>query len=269
MNIKAVVKVMNFHALLRVEASGRQAVMYGTMEEELSDMMRILQSNRNLQLDKRIRLPNSHLPVLRIYLGSDLGFCGNINTLISSALQHDTGAEKIVIGRKLRKPKEVSLYLTREEFQSSFEKVREYLERAVRERCWSAVEVVYNHYQNVTSISQEVKRIYPLASAQENVTRKNASRNNEWDDFEIEGDAERLLEDMTISCMIYEIRIAAASAYAAENIMRQNATSESLKKLDEIEAETQRLERKEKNQAAFQKTIDSFVKRKSLSERNR
>lgn len=45
MNVKAVVKVMNFHALLRVEASGRQAVKYNTMEEELSAMMSILQNN--------------------------------------------------------------------------------------------------------------------------------------------------------------------------------------------------------------------------------
>ena len=85
-----------------------------------------------------------------------------------------------------------------------------------------------------------------------------------WDDFEIEGDAQELLEDMMISCLVYEVRIAAASAYAAENIMRQNATSESLKKLDEMESEATRVERKKKNQAAFRKTIDSFIKQKSL-----
>ncbi len=258
MNVKAVVKVMNFHALLRVDASGRQAMMYGTMEEELSSMMRILQSNRNLRLDKRIRLPDESLPVLRIYLGSDLGFCGSINTSVSSVLQRDPGSEKIVIGKRLHRPAQVSLFLTQEEYRDSFATVRGYLERAVRERCWSAVEVVYNHYYNVTSIKQEIKRIYPLAS------QEDAEPENEWDDFEIEGDAERLLEDMTISCLVYEMHIAAASAYASENIMRQNATSESLKKLDEIEAETTRIARKEKNQAAFKKTIDSFVKQRSL-----
>ena len=258
MNVKAVVKVMNFHALLRVDASGKKAMMYSTMEEELSSMMRILQSNRNLKLDKRIRLPDENLPVLRIYIGSDLGFCGNVNTSVSSVLQRDTDSEKIVIGKKLHKPADTMLYLSREEYTNDFEGVRDYLEKAVRARCWSAVEVVYNHYYNVTSIKQEIKRIYPLAS------QEDARQVNEWDDFEIEGDAERLLEDMTISCLIYEMHIAAASAYASENIMRQNATSESLKKLDEIEAETTRVVRKEKNQAAFKKTIDSFVKQRSL-----
>ena len=258
MNVKAVVKVMNFHALLRVENSGRQALMYSTMEDELSSMMQILQSNRNLRLDKTIRLPDPGLPVLRIYLGSDLGFCGSVNTSVSTVLQHDMAGEKIVIGKRLRRPAEVSLYLTQEEYQQNFEKVRAYLERAVRERCWSAVEIVYNHYYNVSCVKQEIKRIYPLAAEPEEPAA------NEWDDFEINGDARRMLEDMTISCLIYEVRIASASAYASENIMRQNATSESLKKLDEMEAETARVERKEKNQKSFQKTIDSFIKQKSL-----
>lgn len=34
MNVKAVVKVMNFHALLRVENSGQEALKYSTMEDE-------------------------------------------------------------------------------------------------------------------------------------------------------------------------------------------------------------------------------------------
>ncbi len=258
MNVKAVVKVMNFHALLRVESSGRQALMYSAMEDELSAMMRIIQGNRNLRLDKLIRLPKPDQPVLRIYLGSDLGFCGSVNTSVSSVMQRDGETEKVVIGKKLRKPAQVSLVLTREELETDFERVREYLVRAVRKCPWSAVELVYNHYYNVSSIKQVVKRIYPLElQAEDGIA-------NEWDDFEIEGDVEKLLEDMTISCLVYEVRIALASAYAAENIMRQNATTESLKKLDEIETEEQRVERTERTQAAFRKTIDSFVKQKSL-----
>lgn len=260
MNVEAVVKVMNFHALLRVESSGRQAMMYSTMEEELSAMMEIIQSNRNLRLDKLIKLPDENLPVLRIYMGSDLGFCGSVNTSVSSVLAKDTAAEKIVVGRKLRRPKEVSLSLSLEEYQKNFGKVREYLERAVRKRPWSAVELVYNHYYNVSNVSQVVKRIYPIQF------ETDAEMANQWDDFEIEGDVEKLLEEMTISCLVYEVRIAAASAYASENIMRQNATTESLKKLDEMEGEARRVARKEKNQASFRKTIDSFVKQKSLSE---
>ncbi len=258
MNVEAVVKVMNFHALLRVENSGRQALMYSTMEEELSAMMQIIQSNQNLRLDKLIKLPDPKLPVLRIYIGSDLGFCGNVNTSVSTVMGKDEGAEKVVIGRKLRKPKDVSLFLPREEYEQNFGKIRKYLERAVQKRPWSAVELIYNHYYNVSNVSQITKRIYPIDF------ESDAAMENVWDDFEIEGDPELLLEDMTISCLVYEVHAAAASAYAAENIMRQNATTESLKKLGEMAEEETRLMRKEKSQSSFRKTIDSFVKQKSL-----
>lgn len=257
MNIKAVVKVMNFHALLRVENSRKQADLYQTMAEELDNMMEIIMNNRNFQLDKRITLPSPDLPVLRIYMGSDLGFCGSVNSSVSSVLSRDDRSEKIVIGKKLPHPTDTVLYMTREQYETEFETVRAYLDAAVREKRWSAVELVYNHFYNLSDIRQEVKRIYPLP-----LQKKTTER--EWDDFITEDDAGDLLEDMLLSCLIYEVRIAAASAYASENTMRQNATTESLKKLDEREAEELRLQRKEHTQKAFRKTIDSFVKQKSL-----
>lgn len=259
MNVKAVVKVMNFHALLRVDASRRRAEKLAAMEEELAAMMRIVLYNRNLRADKRIRLPDRRLPVLRIYLGSDLGFCGGVNASVSAVLHQDEGAEQVVVGKKLRPPAEVSLFLTREEYDAAPEVVYGYLDRAVKERCWSAVELVYNHYYNMSSIKQECRRIYPMEAQPEEIE-------GQWDDFVIEGDVEGLLNDMTVSCLICELQIAAASAFASENIMRQNATMESLKKLDELDEEALRQARKERNQKAFQKTIDSYVKQKSLQE---
>lgn len=257
MNVKTVVKVMNFHSLLRVDASRRRADMFGAMKDELESMMRIVMNNRNLRLDKHIRMPDAAQPVLRIYLGSDFGFCGGCNASVSSVLTRDDDKEKVVIGKKLRKPQEISLYLTQEEFNTDFGQARSYLERAVRERPWSAVELVYNHYFNLSSIKQVTRRIYPLELSPEEQYRTQG-------DFVFEGDPDKMLEDMTISYMVYELRIAAASAYASENIMRQNATSESLKKLDEAEAEALRLSRKERNLQAVQKTTDSYIKQKSL-----
>ena len=257
MNVKAVVKVMNFHALLRVDASRKRAEKLLDMEEELEAMMRIVLGNRNLRLDKRVKLPDPSLPRLRIYLGSDFGFCGGVNATVSAALKRDAESEKIVVGKKLRHGAEVSLYLTQEQYEQDFDSVKQYLERAVKKRPWSAVELVYNHYYNMTSIKQVERRIYPMEQPPEEESEPGA-------DFIIEGDVEEMISDMTVSYLVYELKIAAASAYAAENILRQNATSESLKKLDEREEEETRRARKLKNAASFQKTIDSYVKQKSL-----
>ena len=258
MNVKAVVKVMNFHALLRVDASRKRAEKLLDMEEELETMMRIVLGNRNLRLDKRVKLPDASLPVLRIYLGSDFGFCGSVNATVSSVLRQDTVADRIVIGKRLRKPSEMSLFLTQEQFEHDVDSVKQYLERAVRERCWSAVELVYNHYYNMSSIKQVVRRIYPMEQP--------PKESESGADFVIEGDVDSMISDMTVSYLAYVFKIDAASAYAAENIMRQNATSESLKKLDEIEEEETRQIRKAKNTASFRKTIDSYVKQKSLKQ---
>ena len=56
--------------------------------------------------------------------------------------------------------------------------------------------------------------------------------------------------------------LAVVNSRAAENILRQNATTESLKKIDEIEEEKVMEERREKRNVEFQKVVDTFIKNK-------
>ena len=44
--------------------------------------------------------------------------------------------------------------------------------------------------------------------------------------------------------------------------MRQNATTESLKKIDEMEEEAQMEERRTRRNKEFQKVVDNYVKKK-------
>lgn len=260
MNIKAVVKVMNFHALLRVENSKNQATKYTRVADELEAMMRIVLNNKNLKTDKKILLPDASKPALKIYIGSDFGFCGNINSSIFSKMTQDTSSEKVIVGKKIKKIKDYSLYIPQEELEEKFPEVKKILVQAVKKRSWSAIYICYNHFYNLSKIQQIEKKIYPLEPLEEGKEKK-----LEWTNFAIEGNVSNLLEEMIISYLSYQIRIAQASAFASENTIRQNATTESLKKLDEMEAEEVQRVRKEKTQKSFQKTIDSFVKQKSLN----
>lgn len=259
MKIEAVVKVMNFHSLLRVDSSRKRAERYGEMEKELASMMKIIMNNRNLKLDKLIRMPDPSLPVLRIYLGSDFGFCGNVNTSVQALRNAEYNTESIVIGKKLRKTGAETLYLLHDEFGEVLPKLKEYVEGAVRESRWSAVELVYNHYYNSGTIRTEVRRIYPLEM--EKGSEEEADANA---DYMIEGDPKDLLEGLMITYLMYEIKIAESSSYASENLMRQNSTSESLKKIREMKEEEAKVERRERNMASFRKTVDSYIKQKSL-----
>jgi F0F1-type ATP synthase gamma subunit len=260
MKIKSVVKVMNFHALLRVEKARRQALILSGMRAELEKMLRSVVLNRNLRLDKLLKLPDARLPVLRIYLGSDYGFCGSVNSSVSGVLARDADAEKIVIGKKIRGRGDVGLSLTWDAYYEDVARVHGYFVRAVREQPWSAVELVYNRYNNVGSVGLERRRIYPLNTDD----LKESADGGEKADYIIESNITGLLEEMLIAYSFYEFRIAAASAYASENTLRQSSTQESIKKLDEREAEETRVARKKKNEIAFRKTIDNHTRRNML-----
>lgn len=258
MNVKSVVKVMNFHALLRVESSRRQAELYGNMENELASMMRIIMNNRNLRLDKLIKIPDSSLPKLKIYIGSDLGFCGSINSSVNSVLTNGEDCNRVVVGKRLKKNDPDAVYFTREDLANGTSSLKAIFEKALEAKTWSSVELVYNHYYNISSIKQIEKTIFPLSP------ESDSSRADEKADFLIEGDPATVFKEMMLLYMTYEFKIAMVSAYASENVLRQNATTESLKKLDERELEETRIRLKERTQQSVTKTIDSYVKQKVL-----
>ena len=64
MSIRNIVKVMNFHALIRVDNAKRKADKYRMMEEQLYRMMDVIMNNRNLILDKKVMEPNPNSTML-------------------------------------------------------------------------------------------------------------------------------------------------------------------------------------------------------------
>lgn len=255
--IKNVVKVMNFHALIRVENAKRRAKRYQQMEDEVYHMMDLIMNNRNLILDKNILKPRADKPTLTIYLGSDLGFCSNYNSLINGELDKNPMGDKILIGKKLKRSVEdVLLRIDQDEFEERIAEVEAILRESIRKKKHSSIHVVYNRYVNSTEICLESRQIYPFEMKAE------ADPANYRDDFLIDGDVEDLLTELATTYLAYEIRITGFSGYASENIMRQNTTSESLKKIEEREEEALMEERRERRQQEFSKTIENFSKMK-------
>ena len=89
MRIKNVVKVMNFHSLLRVDASKRQAESYRNVGEEITKIIKSIVYNKNLVLDKKVILPDPKMARLNIYIANDYGFCGNFNSQIARQIKED------------------------------------------------------------------------------------------------------------------------------------------------------------------------------------
>jgi F0F1-type ATP synthase gamma subunit len=255
MKIKTPVKVMNFHALLRIDAARRASERYIRMESEVSKIIDLVINNRNFILDKHTLKADESMPPLNIYIGSDYAFCGSMNALVNGAAREDEAGDKIIIGKKLRRPEEgVLLAMDRDEFDERYGDVEAILAGSVRGLRHSEISVVYNHYYYSGRIGLRRKKIYPIVLGAE-------AENLYTEDFSLEGDVNDLLASLSAAYLGYELKIAATNSYAAENIMRHNATTESLKKIDEKEAKDMLERNKEKKQKAFAKVLDGYTKK--------
>lgn len=262
MSLKNVVKVMNFHSLLRVDTSRKAANKYSALEEVTTDMIDNIVNNRNIVLDVTALRVDANAPVLNIYIGSDLGFCSNLNSLVNKQLMLDENDEeetrerhKIIIGKKIHtaKIKNVVKHVLREEFDDDHQDILMYLDESMRAKRYSQINIIYNHYYNATEVEFKKKTIFPLPKHFGEKTTYN-------EDFAYEGEIETLLQDLVILYLQYELEIASNVAYAAENIYRQNVTTESLKKIDEREEEAHRIELREEKDKQFAKVLDNYTK---------
>lgn len=254
MKIKSVVKVMNFHSLLKVDRARKRAEKYFEYEAGLTDFVDNILNNRNLILDKKmLKLDESNKP-LNIYIGNDLGFCGNFNSNVNHEALKDKDSEKIIIGKKILTGKDnVLLALTKEEYLNNNKQIEKIIYDRIRNSKITEINLIYNHYYNISRIELVKKKILPI-------DQKAYTTKSHKEDFAIEGDINDILVNIIAMYLSYEIRVATENSYASENVARQMLTKESLKKIDEIEEENLRKDRKARNAKSFKKVIENFIK---------
>ena len=257
MSLKNVVKVMNFHSLLRVDRSRKAAKRYSQMERMVLDMLDNILNNRNVLLDVKALQMRPEAPQLQILIGSDLGFCGNLNNLVRREKQgDDTPAYRtILVGRKLKglRDENTLVFQSAEEFAKDHQEILDILSEGLRKKEFSSIRLIYNHYRN-TSVTEFVdKVIFPMPKGL-------IGENNYQEDFVCEGDMQEMLLRLTSLYLHYEVEIASQVSLAAENISRQNITTESLKKIDEREEMAFIRERREIKEKEFAKVLDNYTK---------
>ena len=254
MSIKSVVKVMNFHSLLRVDKARKRAAMYFDTEKELLKIMRKIVFNKNIILDKKAITPKADAPILNIYIGNDLGFCGDFNFSINKEVRRDSN-DIIIIGKKVHafSSDNVVLNISKEEFFLNFKLIENIIYDAITQRKYSEINVIYNHYYNVNKQEFMKKKLFPL-----DYDKSSEEEYNE--DFAMETDLAPMLNNLVSLYICYEIKICEMNSYAAENVVRQQITKESLQKIDELEEEKIRVERKIKKQKDFQEIIENYRK---------
>lgn len=256
MKVKSVVKVMNFHSLLRVDSSKKRAEKFFEYEKELTNFVDNILNNKNLILDKKMLKLNPDGRPLNIYIANDLGFCGNFNSNVNEQLKNDKNCDKMIIGKKIiTTGDDIILAVTKEEYAKNIKKIEEILLESIQNQKYSEVNIIYNHYHNISKIELVKKKLLPLEGE---MLEKKEGKYKE--DFVVEGNINEILANIIVLYISYEIKIATENSYASENIQRQMLTKESLKKIDEIEEKEKQEERKEYKMKNFKKLLDSIIK---------
>jgi F0F1-type ATP synthase gamma subunit len=255
MSVKNVVKVMNFHSLIRVNAARRKVTEAYAYENELKTIISTIVNNRIFKEENLSIKMASGKKELNVYIGSDLGFCASFNADIISFLKEDDPKnDKIIIGKKINVINDnVLLFMNKEDFPNEYDKIFEIVLDGVLHKKYSSLNVIYIHYNNLNNQVVMKKKILPLEIDNSGIDVEN--------DFSSEGDLLFIIWNLVSLYVTTEIKIAEAWSWASENVKRQAFTNESLKKIDEREEINTKRVRKENNIERFKTIVESINKR--------
>ena len=252
MRIKNVVKVMNFHSLLRVDASKREAEAYRNVGDEITKIIKNIVYNKNLVLDKKVFTPDPKMDRLNIYIANDYGFCGNFNSQVARQIKQDKNDYKIIIGKKIvYHDDKTILKIEKDNFYKEFNKIEKAINDAIDNGSYSEINLYYNHYNSSTSFEFKKLTLFPVEFDGEYDTKH---------DFVIETDITSMLHSLLSFYVLYQLRMCECISRAAENVIRNQITSEALDKIEEIEIDRANMERKIKKDKLVRKTVDNYKK---------
>ena len=258
MGVGNIVKVMNFHALLRVNEARQKVEQSYDYEKELKYVISTIVNNRIFKQEKKTLDLSSGSKELNIYIGSDLGFCASFNSDILGYLKKDEPKnDKIIIGKKIfTNVDNVLLSISKEEFDTRFNEVYEIMLSGILKRTYSKVNIIYIHYYNLGKQKIIKRQILPFDYVDDTLDETEINKMKSIEDFVVEGDLEFIIMSLIVTYVSTEIKIAEAWSWASENVQRQIFTSSSLKKIEEREEEQKKIDRKKRVNEEFKSIIE-------------
>lgn len=258
MRIKNVVKVMNFHSLLRVDKARKKADKYLSVGEEITEILSTILYNKNLVLDKKVLIPDKTKPILDIYIANDYGFCGDFNAAVRRAIQKNLEHDKIIVGSKITYTDDKTIYkIEKDRFNEEFYKIENYIDKSLIEMNYSEINVYYNHYYSSTSFEFKSIQLFPIEFSGEYYEGK---------DFVAETDLEKMIKSLVSFYICYQIKMCECISEAAENMERNQITRMALDKIEEIEIEQHNKEMRQRTEIAVKKNVENYKKMIILDE---
>ena len=251
-SIKNVVKVMNFHSLLRVDKARKKAEKYLSVGNEITKILEEILYNKNLVLDKKALVPDASKPILDIYIANDYGYCGDFNSAVRRAILENSGNYKIIIGTKIiYKDDKTVLKIEKDLFNEDFSKIQHYIEKSLLDMSYREINIYYNHYYTSTTFEFKKINVFPLEFTGEYYSGV---------DFVAETDLQKMLKSLVSFYICYQLKMCECISEAAENLNRNQITSMALDKIEEKEIEERNFEFRKKNEKACFKNVENYKK---------
>ena len=251
-SIKNVVKVMNFHSLLRVDKARKKADKYLSVGMEITKILEEILYNKNLVLDKQALIPDKNKPILDIYIANDYGYCGDFNSAVRRAITNNADNYKIIIGSKiLYKDDKTVLKIEKDLFNEDFLKIQHYIEKSLIDMSYREINIYYNHYYTSTTFDFKKINVFPLEFKGEYYSGV---------DFVAETNLQKMLKSLVSFYICYQLKMCECISEAAENLNRNQITSMALDKIEEKEIEERNYELRIKNEKACFKNVENYKK---------
>ena len=259
-SIKNVVKVMNFHSLLRVDKARKKADNYLKVGNEITTILSEILYNKNLVLDKEVLVPNKDMPILDVYIANDYGYCGDFNSAVRRAIMKNPANDKIIIGKKiLYKDDKTVLKIEKDDFNNRFIEIQHYVEKALLDMSYSEINIYYNHYYSSTTFGFKKIKAFPIEFT---------GKYYEGNDFVAETDLQKMLKSLVSFYICYQLKMCECISEAAENLNRNQITRMALDRIEEQEVVKHAAEVRKKNEEACFKNVENFKKILQTGEEN-
>ena len=259
-SIKNVVKVMNFHSLLRVDKARKKAEKYLSVGEEITKILTEILYNKNLVLDKQILMPDKTRPILDIYIANDYGYCGDFNSSVRRAIMKNIDNYKIIIGSKIvYKDNKTVLKLEKDLFNQEFTQIRHYIEKSLLDMSYREINIYYNHYYTSTTFEFKKVNVFPLEFKGEYYSGV---------DYTAETNLQNMLKSLVAFYICYQLKMCECISEAAENLNRNQITSMALDKIEEKEEEKRNKYLRKRNEEACFKNVENYKKIIQIGDNN-
>ena len=259
-SIKNVVKVMNFHSLLRVDKARKRAENYLQVGNEITTILSEILYNKNLVLDKQALIPDKSMPILDIYIANDYGYCGDFNSSVRREIMKNPNNDKIIIGKKIvYKDNKTVLKIEKDDFENRFLEIQHYIEKSLIDMAYSEINIYYNHYYSSTTFGFKRVKVFPIEFTGEYY---------DGNDFVAETDLQKMLKSLVSFYICYQLKMCECISEAAENLNRNQITRMALDRIEEQEIEDRNAMLRRKNEKACFENVENFKKVMQIGDGN-